>query len=491
MGRGSANASSTFPGRSRKNSYYLRETSEKEILPPYFWRFVQGFGVLPANYIKNTDNLLRPRTLNRCLLAWSIVLVCLIAVYMVIRVGNYADFYRKELKELEFFTLIHFMCFVSAQLQVILILVIICFKAKHIPGLLYKLQQPLLWYNEDNEIRNSRWPKVVSTTAMLWILISVALPFASIRFALELWNMFDEAFEYSRDDPDNPSQMNFFGLLKAPELVWVVLDAVQTALILSITNASQMLTFVIVLAIGRGFAHQARQICDKTEVFNSAPESWKLCRNNVGKLLECVAACNDIFGWINLIVCVQDLLNLINYMDLSLQQTVKEAEDNEEEVYVKFYDRQILRVQNAVPFGISVINLGLRFAVCSYCQEQGQNVGVLAERCSLESSDDSIRNECRLIQLATLRVNGSTVITAAGFASLTKEYFAALFGLALTYFILIYQARDIKQDMLHSRNRIVEDLKHDIRRLINGSRSSKSDLRNLPAYFVDSFGTRH
>ncbi|XP_055344128.1 uncharacterized protein LOC129592182 [Paramacrobiotus metropolitanus] len=128
----------------------------------------------------------------------------------------------------------------------------------------------------------------------------------------------------------------------------------------------------------------------------------------------------------------------------------------------------------------------LRFCVCSYCYEQAKILGNYAQRMSLKSDDQRIQNECARVD-AALNQGGNAAISAAGFAVITKEYFGAITGMMLTYFILIYQARDSKQQIKHLQNNLLNLMKGMLPQLDHHTSLYNNDTASSAADLKESF----
>ncbi|XP_055344071.1 uncharacterized protein LOC129592132 [Paramacrobiotus metropolitanus] len=366
--------------------------SSPVVIPKYLWRIFQFIGLLPVSYRRPTEPCLNPH--NNCFLVLSsLLLLCLILAYSVIRIGDYVALYLDQLKDLEFFTLISCICFISSQLQVPWIFMLMYIKAKYLPNLLCKLHKPLLWY-DNNKARRPLWSVIAALLALLWVIVTFIAPVFHLGQVIRQ-NIIYEWYNDLNDTWSTP-ETKFFNLIAAPSWLWLAVEIIHKGVILGVTNGSQMLTFLVVLAIGKGFRDQCRLLKNNT-VNDRKPglETWVFCRRNTAALLDIVYKTNDIFGWTNLVVCMQDLLNLIHYVALMLQEMIREQTQDEDTFEDQRFEKKIIEIQNVDPLIMSVVNLVLRFAVCSYCNEQGQKLGFLAQQCTLQSDDVKIQMNAR------------------------------------------------------------------------------------------------
>ncbi|OQV19923.1 hypothetical protein BV898_06190 [Hypsibius exemplaris] len=214
-------------------------------------------------------------------------------------------------------------------------------------------------------------------------------------------------------------------------------------------SAPTTLILGLTIAIGFGFdngAKELRRMVKERALRASLKYDFEVCeriaelRNEHRRLRGAITTINSGATLTIIMTTFGDILMPITLISRAFQV------DDKAHVLVKLQNEAL--VYNVYFFAVCALLLAaLRLACYVWMNEKAQNVKTHLHTLSHHGTSEMIREVARSFEQEIAEHPQEMAISGGGFFSVDKNFAATLFGIVLTYFLIIYQQKDQKGDM--------------------------------------------
>ncbi|XP_055356170.1 uncharacterized protein LOC129601399 [Paramacrobiotus metropolitanus] len=427
------------------------------IIPELFLHFLRVFGLFPRKTQHDADHCVKRLVIRYKWHIWSILLGTGLTAITILQIVQYCRKFADPLHDLEFFTLIAFayrlVIMSQAGFAIVAMLLVNC----RLTALIRRSDAFMKVHLSKQHLSRLRR---FSIAVILWTLLSVVTGIItkSIRTAAI-------AETQSTDWHTKLGYfMNFFHL---PRFLHVGVYAFGALMNSSGEYFPSVLLMILSLHYGAVFDQLAQRLAEVEKVTaDSLKETFRTYATTV-KLVEIAGR---LFGPLLLMVCFRDMMTWAALSGTLLQVEKRNYSLSAGNLTVRAagngpgHGRNLEVIVMVVAIGAMVNGL-LRILIFCSVHNKAQKVRNALQCVALTSTDDSVSTECQKIS-AYLKVSDGA-FSVCGLFVLTKDYVVAFGGLAITYFVFIYQTRDSRKDMEEVKE-ILHTHGNLIRRLTNG-----------------------
>ncbi|GAV05117.1 hypothetical protein RvY_15293 [Ramazzottius varieornatus] len=322
-----------------------------------------------------------------------------------------------------------------------------------------------------------RW--MLAVLAPLWVItwLTVFCFFASYRYWPLITDPLEAYWNSSTRIVCSPDQtFNLPVLLRDV----IILTRSYFIVAINIDMSSQLLYVLLIFGMGKGFANILSDIKEATrgDPDKSIDYLSQVLQTNFKSLrvLQSLTLdLNDTFGLMILLNCLRDMICVVALIS-SLLQVHAVVEHKETPAQ---YSRRIEGTMRQYYWDfINIITLAcaaLRTAVCIYCSANVGKIRRLVQSVRNDYEGSKVEADCTRILGETDASTGA--ISAAGIKYINLEYAVGVFGIWITYGMLIFQTRG---DSVRDQDRAkMKDLNYVMSYLENATRNESAFVRHF------------
>ncbi|XP_055345234.1 uncharacterized protein LOC129593072 [Paramacrobiotus metropolitanus] len=433
----------------------VKASSEHHIIPKLYTKWMQYSGLfLPSLASINSGKLDRKNS-HRAHFTWSCVILLLLLLLFAIDQYDFFVKFGQLLQDMEYFTCVAYDFRSLIKGQGPFTIGVMFLMRKKVSKLLQRCQQflPTVLHEYDWQYLRRAFIVLCICTTVSIILCLSGIIFTTI--ALQETGYLER----------NQNVPYFFDQLKLPALLIAIFNGL--GIYFGVSCEYLTLTLLVIIALHIFVAFKRVSLNFDAVVQNAGNISQILGEfRNYLILVNLVDYLNKTFSPILLISCVKDLISYAAQVGTYLQMYTTSVELSAEHT-----ERSVayMRGMDAFTFffaQVSFVNMIIRIAVFCKMHTAAQSFRHRLRMIHLSEVNDDLKREITVFGQNTTISDGA--VTVYGMLELSKEYVVTTFGLAMTYYIFVYQARDSQ--------RSVEDLKSSqkscqaaVHRILNGS----------------------
>ncbi|XP_055348834.1 uncharacterized protein LOC129595756 [Paramacrobiotus metropolitanus] len=407
-----------------------KPSSHSRLIPTFKFRLAQVFAMHP--YTVPWTSLTTPPPVDFPLAVHSAGVITGLLFCFTVWAGGLATVYRQQLSRLEFFSLVSFLFKMVIYLQGPVLLIVGIFKSRQLPVLVERLERSLgTVVPRDVMLCRNCFRALIA----LWTVAYVALCLFSYVYAFRnIAGLINEIVTgYLRG-------IHLYNGPPAPDYTFTLVMGVMIGIGLICETFPVLFVMTLLREIKRGFGNINKEL----HRLRHNPESVEV---EVGALrkqyrtLQChVLDVDAAFAPMILVQCIREFIGCIAILGALMQFNLERVGDAASQIIDDSTKHMVFG------FGImGVVNMIIKMYVAVSTHDEAQKVRINLRKILARARSAAFISECKDFLSECEKTDGA--VSAGGFLYITKESAATLVEMIITYAILIYQARDTKQDI--------------------------------------------
>ncbi|OQV19926.1 hypothetical protein BV898_06193 [Hypsibius exemplaris] len=411
------------------------------LVPTSVFTLWNCIGLLP--YPVRTDRASPTHRIVKWVLRiWTILILLLYCYFYAIEIIIFTRTYHAELIDLEFFTLVLAIYREYAFVLPIVVLLILFIKRRTVPRLVIAVEASVADILDMAQIKFVRQFHHISLVVILMIAAGSAYcSYAGFDLMISEMRILNPNASWSSRQP--------LFIVPGKALSYRAVGGIYGSALSYTTlcwSIPAILIVGLVLAIGYGFANIRRELRTlSNESYVKCGCIFEVCqriarlRHDHRRLRSAVNEINTSVAFIIILSTLGDIIMPVSLISKILQEESKDLQSNFQNECQKY---------GVYFFSICAILQGmLRIFIFVWMHEQATRAKAHLHDIGLHAVDEAIRDDARSFEQELVENEDEMAVSGNGFFSMTKLFAATLFGINLTYFLLIYQQKDQKGDL--------------------------------------------
>ncbi|OQV19763.1 hypothetical protein BV898_06302 [Hypsibius exemplaris] len=412
--------------------------SNAPLIPSYILILWQATGLLPQ-FVSPSKNV----HLKRLLRAWTLLIILVFCYFYTIELNVFIRTYRVGLNKLEFFTMI--LCIYREFFFIlpIVMLIFLFVKSEAMLRVVKIVDDVTLGSLEGPQRRTIRWFHVGSWVYAAVVVVGAAYAnYAGIELMLaEMKLLF-------------PDDLGWVGEQRVVVIPGGLMSYRLMAIIYGHAVAYTAYCWTVpplflvgmVLALGYGFANlgaELKEISKQSNLKNSfvfdISRRISRIRDDHRQLRSAVNRVNNTAAFIIILSTIGDVIMPVSLVSQFLTEEPKEL--------------GAMFTNHCMKYGVyffsacTIVQGILRISVFVWMHEQASSSKVHLRKIVLSALESGVKDIAKQFEEEMSEDEDSLSISGNGFFAITKHFAATLFGVILTYYLLIYETKDEKNDL--------------------------------------------